>query len=303
MKWEILGADRETGEDTSITVEAATREAAEKRAQRSGILISEVRQVGTVIPQQPIAPAMSPAIAAPQHINVGVSLQSPRSKGISGFGVAALVLGLVAAMFCWVPFIGMLSIPLSVIGLILAAVGLMISLIGQRSGVGMPIAGGVLCLLAILIAATATTAMVGVAAKAITDSSPMIDAVHARERETASRVKCASHMRQIGQALMLYADGHGGSLPPTLEVLRKSVPELSDEIFACPDARTGNYVYLPSASTSSDSIVLYEPLGNHGDEGANFLFRSGTVSWEPRSQVMRAERARLIPASAPAADN
>lgn len=36
-----------------------------------------------------------------------------------------------------------------------------------------------------------------------------------RSKETANRVKCASNLRQIGQALVLYAQGHGGQLPRT----------------------------------------------------------------------------------------
>ena len=34
-----------------------------------------------------------------------------------------------------------------------------------------------------------------------------------RSRETANRVKCASNLRQIGQAMLLYAEQNGGAFP------------------------------------------------------------------------------------------
>ena len=39
-------------------------------------------------------------------------------KSTSGFGVAALVLGILACLTCWIPFVGLLSVPLSGLGLL-----------------------------------------------------------------------------------------------------------------------------------------------------------------------------------------
>src|SRR6476646_9692416 len=36
-----------------------------------------------------------------------------------------------------------------------------------------------------------------------------------RARETANRVKCGSNLRQIGQAMMLYANENNGNFPRT----------------------------------------------------------------------------------------
>src|ERR1700733_13642683 len=37
-----------------------------------------------------------------------------------------------------------------------------------------------------------------------------------RARETANRVKCASNLRQIGQAMLLYSNENNGSYPRTM---------------------------------------------------------------------------------------
>jgi putative nucleic acid binding protein len=71
-------------------------------------------------------------------------------KGLSGLGIAALVLGIIALPFSWVPFCGLAAVPVAGVGLILAVVGFIVSKTGGRSGVGMPVAGGVVCLLGIL---------------------------------------------------------------------------------------------------------------------------------------------------------
>ena len=42
MRWTVEGADKQTGFDRKISVEAATREAAETEARNEGLLISEI---------------------------------------------------------------------------------------------------------------------------------------------------------------------------------------------------------------------------------------------------------------------
>jgi hypothetical protein len=69
---------------------------------------------------------------------------------MSGLGIAALVLGIVALPFSWVPFCGFAAVPVAGVGLVLAVVGFFASNTGGRSGVGVPVAGGVVCLLGIL---------------------------------------------------------------------------------------------------------------------------------------------------------
>src|SRR5947208_12537470 len=56
-----------------------------------------------------------------------------------------------------------------------------------------------------------------------------------RARETANRVKCASNMRMIGQALLLYANENHGAYPPRLEDLLLT-QDITSDAFVCPSS-------------------------------------------------------------------
>jgi prepilin-type processing-associated H-X9-DG protein len=117
------------------------------------------------------------------------------------------------------------------------------------------------------------------------------------ERETANRVKCASNMRDIGQALYQYANNNSGQFPARLEDLVLA-QRLDTRMFVCPgssdtpaDGATAqaraaalasgghnSYVYVPNLSTSAtaDTVVLYERAADHSG-GSEFLFADGHV--------------------------
>jgi len=71
------------------------------------------------------------------------------SKGTSGLGIAALVLGIIACLTAWIPLLGIVAVPIAVIGLVLGALGLVFSLVGRRSQIGMPVSGIIVCGVAI----------------------------------------------------------------------------------------------------------------------------------------------------------
>jgi prepilin-type processing-associated H-X9-DG protein len=114
-----------------------------------------------------------------------------------------------------------------------------------------------------------------------------------RARETASRVKCASNMRLIGQGLMLYANENNNQYPPTLKDLLANQP-LGTNYFICPDTKDTpaasaatllsggheSYFYVPGLNTSASAttVLLYEPLTDHQD-GMNVLFGDGHVEF------------------------
>jgi prepilin-type processing-associated H-X9-DG protein len=145
-----------------------------------------------------------------------------------------------------------------------------------------------------------------------------------RSSETANRVKCASNLRQIGQAIALYAQANGGQYPPSLAVLLAQ-GQVSAEVMVCPssnDERASaadtagvaselaaaeknevghehclSYVYtgrgLTVATASATSIVAYEPMDNHNGTGTNALFGDGHVEWIDKKSWPSFAAARL----------
>jgi len=104
------------------------------------------------------APVSSPAVQIARERPV-VQVVQAKARGASGFGIAAIVLGIVACLSCWIPLLSILSIPISALGLLFACVGFVISLAGRRSSIGMPFAGGVVCAVAIVVAIAANGAL------------------------------------------------------------------------------------------------------------------------------------------------
>jgi prepilin-type processing-associated H-X9-DG protein len=135
--------------------------------------------------------------------------------------------------------------------------------------------------------------------------------------ESADRVKCASNLRQIGQALLIYANANSNVLPPDLPTLFRS-SELTAEVMVCPISRdhpargahadvaaemTGppncSYKYRGSGlinPISSGYVVAYEPPSNHSGDGANALFGDGHVEFLTPKAL---QGALAVPATAP----
>lgn len=58
-----------------------------------------------------------------------------------------------------------------------------------------------------------------------------------RAREAANRIKCSSNLRAIGQSAFLYANDHGGELPPDFSTLYQTeTADLPPEAFVCPSS-------------------------------------------------------------------
>jgi prepilin-type processing-associated H-X9-DG protein len=122
-----------------------------------------------------------------------------------------------------------------------------------------------------------------------------------RAREQSRRVACATNMRQLGQAMMIYASVNAGHFPDRLDRLLVYV---GSNTFVCPSTghtpaagqipqtQAGNlaagghlsYVYVGdgystgSLMNAATMVVLYEPPGDHGD-GVNVLYADGHVTF------------------------
>lgn len=74
----------------------------------------------------------------------------PQPQYHNGLGTTGFVLGLLAALFSWIPIIGVIGWPLAILGAIFSALGLYRALNGQASNKGLSIAGVVLSVIALL---------------------------------------------------------------------------------------------------------------------------------------------------------
>ncbi|MGB7158458.1 MAG: DUF4190 domain-containing protein [Tepidisphaeraceae bacterium] len=149
-----------------------------------------------------------------------------------------------------------------------------------------------------------------------------------RARETANRVKCASNMKQLGLAILLYANENRGAYPETIEQLLLT-QDITADIYVCPstndtkatgadaqaiinDMASGghqSYVYVGKGLTNNlpaETVVAYEPMTNHDGDGTNILFGDGHVEFlgkaEAEKVIQQVEAGQNPPgASAPAA--
>ncbi len=126
--------------------------------------------------------------------------------------------------------------------------------------------------------------------------------------EGAYRVQCGSHLRQIGQAIMLYAIDHQGRYPNTFgELLEEDVTSFA---FVCSSSKDTpaaagpttqataanlhagghlSYIYLGKGITGvppAKMVISYEPLANHNNKGMNVLFGDGQVAFIPRKDAV-----------------
>lgn len=237
----------------------------------------------SLTPQEPVEQAAPPPNYAPapnyapvSYATANVMVSVPQTKGISGLGLAAIIMGSIALVGSWVPLLGLLAIPLAAIGLLLAIIGFIISLAGRRSGVGMPITGGAICMVAMAIPVLMTAGLVAVGGSSLS-----------RAAEQANRVKCASNLRQIGQAVAMFSNNSSGhAFPDSLDQIPRD--ELDPSALTCPDG--GGYTYVGkgmTAAISPEAIVAYEsPTAHHG-EGENFLYGDFHVEWQPATEAKR----------------
>jgi predicted Zn finger-like uncharacterized protein/prepilin-type processing-associated H-X9-DG protein len=205
--------------------------------------------------------------------------QPPPRQATNGMAIASLVFGVIGIV---IPVL----IP-SLIGIVLGIVGLSRTKDPRVGGKGLAIAGIAVSVASIFLAGCMISILL-----------PSLN----RARETANRVKCASNLRQIGQALLLYGNDNRGVYPPDFPPLLLT-QDITSEVFVCPssnDTRADpnttvqqqaavlhqhcSYKYLPghNYNASADTVIAYEPMTNHDGDGSNFLWGDGHVSFETK---------------------
>lgn len=127
--------------------------------------------------------------------------------------------------------------------------------------------------------------------------------------DQSPREKCVSNMRQIGQAIAMYANEHGDRFPDDVKTILEN-EDLTPSVFVCPSSNDQptppgpttqttaaallqpghlSYIYLGKGLTSqtatADTVLLYEPLTNHSGDGMNVLFGDFHVEWLSASEA------------------
>jgi len=221
----------------------------------------------------------------PQYAGMGGPVgyggyQPPPRQDSNGMAIASLIFGIVGVV---IPIL----IP-SIVGIILGILGLNKTKDPRVGGKGLAIAGICVSVASIFMAGCMMSILL-----------PSLN----RARETANRVKCASNMRQIGQALLLYGNENRGAYPADFKPLLLT-QDITSEVFVCPSTNSTpaapggtaqqqaaallpqhcTYIYLPghNINASADTVIVYEPITNHDGDGSNFLWGDGHVSFESK---------------------
>jgi hypothetical protein len=160
VKFQVNGADRETGEAVEIVIDAADEVAAEAVANRRNMVVATVNRMPSVV--QPSVQRSTPG-HDPQVPALNVHLP----KRTSSFGIVSLIFGLLAFVVCWIPIIGIVSMPISGLGLLFGLIGLLIAIKRRAAAVGYPLAGVLVSGLAIWIAWSVAAAPVRKSTSAI----------------------------------------------------------------------------------------------------------------------------------------
>ena len=180
-------------------------------------------------PQAGAAPASTspfPPVQAAAPLGYGLQGQY-QPQHTSGLAIASLVLSI----------IGILFFPAGLIGIVLGIVALTRMKDPSVGGKGLAIGGIAVGVVSILMAGCMISILL-----------PSLN----RARETANRVKCASNLRQIGQALLLYSNDNRGAYPPTLDVLL-TTEDITPEVFVCP---TSNDTAASGATPQQQAAAL-----------------------------------------------
>lgn len=124
-----------------------------------------------VIPT-PSSPVLQPAVAAISQ-NATVTITTKNTTALT-MGIIAIVLGVFGLLVAWIPFLGLLAVPLAIIGGFLALIGLILAALKKFKGWSMPLLGGLVCLLTLLVSfcsTGSTTALITEGAKEVSKAA------------------------------------------------------------------------------------------------------------------------------------
>jgi hypothetical protein len=202
---------------------------------------------------------------------IQVILNQEGSKSANGLGVAAVVLGVLAILICWIPLVNLLAIPLIFLGGLLALVGLMVALANKKSGPGWPITGIGLNAFAFVVMLV-VNAVLGAAVATAAKEAAAVEEARVR---TAVEPPLAP---TPGPALALATASAPAAARPGIE--HPGIDE--DGILELPG---GTAVWMATTDDDWDDLIDAENFGAGGGKGAG----------GPIYRMAQAGRARVYP--------
>jgi len=122
-----------------------------------------------------------------------------------------------------------------------------------------------------------------------------------RAREIDNRLACATNLRSLGRALLIYTNDYDDEFPTADQwcdlLLQRESDRVTEEMFVCPSAEGGpsHYAINPNAKgwSHGDMVLLFETMAgwnqfrgpellapqNHQGQGCNILFVDGHVEF------------------------
>jgi prepilin-type processing-associated H-X9-DG protein len=230
---------------------------------------------GAVFAPPPLPGASSPrprtsvARQAPDHPAPPPPFHFVASSRFNGWAVASLVLGIIGLV---------IPIVLSLLAILLGFAALNRTRDPRVRGKGIALAGLVLGFAGLMLG----TFYISIAVP-----------VWQRLRQGARREDCAVRLRGVGVAMRKYAAANAGTFPDQLRSIPFAdlpapgafacpVAKDSPPIATLPDGRPVTFIYVGQSLTTSapaETVLMYEPLSHHGEDGMNVLFVDGRVQF------------------------
>ena len=113
---------------------------------------------------------------------------------------------------------------------------------------------------------------------------PLIQFSHGEMEKT----ECANNLQEIGLALFIYAEEHGGKFPPSVSTLFEEEYIADRRLIDCPATKEigskedPEYIYVPGLSAKDPGTreLLADKDTNHAGGWRNVLYTNGAVLWE-----------------------
>jgi len=131
------------------------------------------------------------------------------------------VLGVLGMLIGWIPFVGLLAVPVAFIGLLMAGLGIVLALLKGFTGLGMPILGGGVSLLAVMIS-FASTGVMSAAIQNATDQNRSEGQHHAVSTSFDKSQYIAQHLQLYDVSAKYVKSVVGNKVPGVFFKIRNS---------------------------------------------------------------------------------